>query len=88
MTSLSIVLNVYGGVVQDVFASDPDVEVTLVDWDVEGSDAEHPDVVSIIDRLGRNRPAYVAPLPVHASHQLDGTDVAAALIAAGAECSV
>ena len=89
MTSPSVVLNVYGGVVQDVYASDPDVEVTLVDWDVEGADAEHPDVVSIMDRLGRTRPVYVAPLPINSSAGLGDTDVAAALAAARAvECSV
>lgn len=84
MNSLSVVINVSGGLVQDVFASNPNIEVTLVDWDVEGADADHPDVISIIDRLGRNRPAYVAPLPVQTSHQLDGTEIAAALAAAGA----
>ena len=84
MNSLSIVINVYGGLVQDVFAFDPNIEVTLVDWDVAGADADHPDVVSIVDRLGRNRPAYVASLSVHSSQKLDGTEVAAALAAAGA----
>lgn len=85
----SIVLNVHGGVVQDVFASEPDVEVTLVDWDVEGADADHPDVVSITDRLGRTRHAYVAPLPIVSHEQLAGTDAEAAMEAAReSECHV
>lgn len=37
MSRRKVVVNIYGGVVQDVFA-DPDIEVVVVDWDVEGID--------------------------------------------------
>lgn len=82
MTRTSIVLNVQGGLVQDVFASDSDAEVTLIDWDVFGADVDHPDVVTVADRQGRARPAFVACVPVHSLRQLAGTDVAAAIEAA------
>ena len=82
MTPLSIVLNVYGGNIQGVFASKPDVEITLVDWDVAGADAEHPDVVAVRDALGRTRHAFVArPTPQPLS-ELAGSDVEAAVEAA------
>ena len=79
MPAPSIVLNVHGGIVQDVFASDPDVEVTLVDWDVDGSDAAHPNVVAITDSLGRTRRAYVSPLAVEPLAELIGSDVETAI---------
>ena len=82
MTPVTIVLNFYGGSVQGVFASDPDVEVTLVDWDVAGADAEHPDVVAVRDTLGRTRHAYVARPTLQLHSELAGSDVEAAIEAA------
>ena len=82
MPVLALVLNVHGGVVQGVFASSPDVEVTLVDWDVDPADAEHPEVVEIAVGIGRTRLAHVAPLVVRALAELAGTDVEAAIEAA------
>jgi hypothetical protein len=82
-----LVLNVYGGVVQDAFSDIPGVEIVVVDWDVDRDDADHPDVVSIVDRLGRDRSACVAPLVVRPFSELVGTDVEAALeIADGVGC--
>ena len=82
MKPVSIVLNVYGGSVQGVFASDSDVEITLVDWDVADADAQHPDVVAVRDALGRTRHAYVArPIPQPLS-ELAGSEVEAAVDAA------
>lgn len=88
MLASSIVLNVHGGIVQDVFASNSTVEVTLVDWDVFGADVDHPDVVTITDHLGQARPAFVAQLPVRSLAQLRGTDAAWAIEAARCASSV
>lgn len=82
MTPVSIVLNVYGGNIQGVFTSQPGIEITLVDWDVAGEDADHPNVVAVRDALGRTRHAYVAhPTPQPLS-ELAGSDVEAAVDAA------
>ena len=82
MPPISLVLSIHGGLVQDVFASDPDVSITLVDWDVEGADADHPHVVEITDDFGHTLRAYVAPVAVQPCSDLVGTDVGAAVEAA------
>jgi hypothetical protein len=82
MKPVSIVLNVYGGSVQGVFASQPDIEIILVDWDVAGADAEHPDVVTVRDALGRTRHAYVARPTAQPLSELAGSEVEAAIEAA------
>lgn len=82
MKPVSIVLNIYGGSVQGVFASQPDIEITLVDWDVTGADADHPDVVAVCDTLGRTRHAYVARPMLQPLSELAGSEVEAAVEAA------
>lgn len=82
MNPPQLVINVSGGLVQEVFAADPNLDVLLVDWDVEGADVDHPDVVSVRNRHGRTHLAYVAPVLVHSLSSLANTDVAAALAAA------
>lgn len=79
-----LVINVYGGLVQEVFCSDPEIEVLLVDWDVEPADAEHPSIVHVPADDRHSQPAYVAPLAVQILEALQGTQVAAAIDAAGA----
>ena len=74
-----LVINVYGGLVQEVFCSDPEIEVLLVDWDVEAADTEHPSVVHVTADGRRSQPAYVTPLTVQAINALQGTQVAAAI---------
>jgi hypothetical protein len=63
MPKAQIVLNVSGGLVQDVFCSDPAAEVIVVDWDF--ADGEHQANVSR---------AEVLPL-----EELAGTDAEAAI---------
>ena len=82
MTPISIVLNVYDGSVQGVFTSQPDVEITLVDWDVAGTDADHPEVVAVRDALGRTRHAFVDRATPQPLSELAGSDVEAAIDAA------
>jgi hypothetical protein len=71
-----IVLNLSGGVVQDVFSSDPTAQVLLVDWDVEGDPLADRDIVGLDD--GR-RQAQVADIRVSPLDELVATDVAAAI---------
>ena len=47
-----VVLDISGGVLQDVFGSDPAIAVTRVDWDTGGSDSSEPGAVEIPDGRG------------------------------------
>ena len=71
-----IVINVSGGVVQDVFSSDPTAQILLVDWDVEGVSPDDCDIVAL---AGDQRYAQIADLRVMPLEELAGTDVAAAI---------
>ena len=82
MSKSQLVINVYSGLVQEVFCSDPEIEVLLVDWDVEPADAEHPSIVHVPADDRRPQLAYVAPLVVKTLEELQGTQVAAAIDAA------
>jgi len=42
-----VVVNVYGGVVQDVFCSDPHARAVIVDWDTEGRDPSEEGIVEV-----------------------------------------
>ena len=79
MPTSQLVINVYGGLVQEVFSSDPDLEVLLVDWDLEPAEAAHPSVVHVLVEGRHSQPAYVTPLSVQTLAALQGTQVAAAI---------
>lgn len=76
-----IVLNLYGGIVQDAFATDPDVELIVVDWDTE--DAADEDTVQAADADGGELRAFVSYPTLQAWTALAGTDTGAILRAAG-----
>ena len=80
-----VVLNISGGVLQDVFSSDPAIAVTRVDWDTEGSDSSEEGIVEIPDGRGGTQLAMVAEYPVLPLMDLVGTETEAALKAAGLE---
>jgi hypothetical protein len=84
MSKTTIVLNVYGGVVQDVFCSDPTLQVTLVDWDTQGGDASEPGIVEVTTGGDRTQLVYVADLSGNPLADLAGTDVECAVRAAQA----
>ena len=79
MCHIQIVLNVSGGVVQDVFASRSDVAVLLVDWDADSSIRDDPSLVNLAASDGREQQAYVADLPVQPLEGLSGSDAGAAI---------
>lgn len=79
MTRPQIVLNVHGGIVQDVFASSPDLHVVVVDWDTDGLDS--PALVDLsLD--GRRCSAAVVEMPPVPLEELAGSDVEQAIDAA------
>ena len=84
-SSPKVVLNISGGVLQDVFSSDPAISVVLADWDTEGSDPSEEGIVEIPDGRGGTQLANVAEYPVMPLTDLVGTETEAALKAAGLE---
>ena len=76
-----LVLNLHGGVLQDAFGDDPQLEVTLVDWDNE--DATDPRVVKIRVEGGETALAYVTRYPVAPLSEIKGSMTAAAIKKAG-----
>ena len=77
-----VVVNVYGGVVQDVFCSDPHARAAIVDWDNEGRDPSEDGIVEVQMEDGGKTPACVADYPTQPLKNLPGTDVEKALRAA------
>jgi len=59
-----IVLSISGGVLQDVFSSDPAISVVLADWDTDGCTSSEEGVVEIPDGRGGTQLAAVAEYPV------------------------
>ena len=78
-----IVLNMSGGVVQDVFCSAPGAEVILVDWDVEGCNSSEDGIVEIVDGHGHGQHVEIRQCCVFPLRDLSGTDVQKALQQAG-----
>lgn len=79
MTRPQVVLNVHGGTVQDVFASIPDLQVVVVDWDTD--ELETPALVDLsLD--GRRCSAAVVEFPPSPLEELAGSDVEQAIDAA------
>jgi hypothetical protein len=81
MTRPQLVINLYGGVVQDVFSAVPGLQVLLVDWDVEDAFPGEPSLVEVPLPHGA-RQACVGDLQVSSLDGLAGTDVEAAVDAA------
>ncbi len=65
---MHVILSVAGGVVQDAFATDANLKLTVVDWDVEGT--------------GGTAEAAVSELAASPLSALAGTDVGRTLAAA------
>jgi hypothetical protein len=76
-----VVICVSGGVIQEIFASDRDTGIVVVDWDSQVHDRNDPHVVCI--RVG-GRPRYVkvADFPPQPLAELAGTDADRAVEAA------
>ncbi len=78
-----IVLNVSGGVVQEVFGSPSDAEIVCVDWDTEGCDPARDGTFEIVNDNGRTQQAAVIQHHVFPLEELSGMDVGKALEKAG-----
>jgi hypothetical protein len=80
-----VVLDISGGVLQEVYCNNPRAQVLKIDWDTEGCDPALEGVVEITGPCGRIQSAFVAEFPVLPLADLADTDTAAALQAAGIE---
>ena len=83
MTKPRVLLSIYGGLIQDVFSTDPTIELIVVDWDTEDSDTELDELVEITDAQGKSNRAFVGLQPIRPFDELAGTDTQAALARAG-----
>jgi len=81
MTIPQLIINLHGGLVQDVFCSVPGVQVLVVDWDVEGSFPGEPGIVDVPLASGPCQ-ACVSDFATASLQELAGTDVEAAIDAA------
>ncbi|MBN2579378.1 MAG: hypothetical protein JXB10_10335 [Pirellulales bacterium] len=77
-----IVLNVSGGVVQEVFCSDPHAQVVLIDWDADNADPKNEHVITVEWEDYKPLVAYVVEFPTDPLSVLWGTPVEAVLEAA------
>lgn len=82
MQQTTIILNIYGGSVQDVFCTDPDAQVQVVDWDTDGLDLSDPGICEVTVERNRKRLVFVGGLLPNPLAHLAGTDVEQALQAA------
>jgi hypothetical protein len=81
MTRPQVIINLHGGLVQDVFCSVPGAQVLVIDWDVEGSFPGEPGIVDVWLAAGPCQ-ACVGDFPAASLNELAGTDVEAAIDAA------
>ena len=79
MSEPEIVINIQGGVVQEVFCSGPLAELTVVDWDVEPGDEGVTEAVHRGETLRAN---VVHPIIVPLQ-RLAGSEIEAVIEAAG-----
>lgn len=82
MTRPRIVVNVYGGIVQGVFASSPELHVVVVDWDTDGLNSPALVDLSLAGRRCSAAVVELAPVPLE---ELAGSDAEQAIDAACAQ---
>ena len=79
MTATQIVINFSGGIVQDIFCSDPAAEAIIVDWDVETWIPDEPGIVAVRNNFEREQLAHVSRRSVEPLLELAGTEAEAAI---------
>jgi len=80
VSKIQVVVNIYGGLVQDVYSSADDVEFIVVDWDTEGCILSDDDAVArVAESGGRENLAFVSKRHVEPIKQLAGTEAEAAI---------
>lgn len=75
MSKPHIVINIHGGLVQEVYCDMPLADLVVVDWDVEGGD----EGITETRRGDETLRAYVTHPIVEPLHRLAGSDVEAVI---------
>lgn len=78
-----IIISVFGGVVQDVFCSEAEADVTVVDWDATGYSEGGEGYVTVPDKFGKASPAAVSQTLAEPLRAISGTPIQLALERAG-----
>ncbi len=74
-----IVVSMCGGVIQDVYCSDPQAQTTIVDWDNEDCEPTANGIFEVqIEDVGKTL-VYVADFLTQPMKNISGTDVEKAL---------
>lgn len=79
MSKTKVVINLYGGLVQEVFCSDQDADIVVVDWDTETCPEADPDITRITTENGLELGAIVREFDAAPIKLLAGTDCDAAI---------
>lgn len=77
-----LVISVERGRIQEIFSTQAEIEVLIVDWDVDVAESNHPSVVEVSTVSRESALAYVARLPLRPIETLLGSRVADAIEAA------
>lgn len=81
MNNPQVVICISGGVIQEIFTSDRDTGIVLLDWDAERTTAHDPAVVSV-HLADRNKLVRVIDFTPQPLAELAGTDAELAVEAA------
>jgi hypothetical protein len=81
MAQIRIVVHVHGGIVQEVFCSDAEADLTIVDWDADCLSLDDRGVVEV-PALGGSSLVCVAQQHVLPLVELAGTETEKAIVAA------
>ena len=74
MPKPEVILTIHGGVLQDVYASEPDIDIILVDWDVAGSVPDEEGLVHAIHNKSLIN-AFVSRPNLSPIHELAGSEI-------------
>ena len=74
MPKPEIIISLHFGIVQAIYTSDPDIDITLVDWDAAGATLEDEGLIQTVHnkRLVRAFVSRPNPSPLH---ELAGSEI-------------
>jgi hypothetical protein len=73
------VVSICGGIIQDIYCSDPHARIVVIDWDTEGCEPSVNGIVEMREPSGRNIYVYVADFHTQPMNNLSGTEIEEAL---------
>ena len=78
---MEIVINMHGGVIQEIFAADQDLDIKIIDWDTQGAADDEAGVIEV-HQPNRTLRALVSRPNPSPLYLLAGTEVEAVIEAA------